>query len=273
MKKYMIFLMGILITVPTLAAPDTGARRRTMITPRAMIGTAQLGTNKSSLKWIQQASGPENTEPTNNDIDDRSAERAACLANNIGMNNTFVWASRYSDSSNYTTMVEDTENPENNVCFVRVEMQSLDPNVNLSDIDGKYFETGNIITCGSWVSQEILEQRILDATKSKRTLATIGGSVAGAGVGVGAMELFGNKLLSNIPVFKSVQGQLALKDDKLLISQLKALKNSNIETYNQILAYLYEIQKACNKDGLPPEDQNQCQKIKYQYILDQLKGN
>ena len=64
----------------------------------------------------------------------REAERNACMNNNIGIGNTFVWASRYSDTSNYMNMVEDIDNPQNNVCFVRVELKSNDSAISAAEL-------------------------------------------------------------------------------------------------------------------------------------------
>lgn len=138
---------------------------------------------------------PDDTPDEQPVIDMRERERAACINNNIGIGNTFVWASRYSDINNYATMVEDVEQPENNTCFVLVDLKSADSRIDLSDIKGKYFEMGRNITCGSWVDESDIEKRILDAKKKNRTLATIGGAVGGAALGVGSMELFGNRLI------------------------------------------------------------------------------
>ena len=138
---------------------------------------------------------PDDTPDEQPEIDMREKERAACINNNIGIGNTFVWASRYSDINNYATMVEDVEQPENNTCFVLVDLKSADSRIDLSDIKGKYFEMGRNITCGSWVDESDIEKRILDAKKKNRTLATIGGAVGGAALGVGSMELFGNRLI------------------------------------------------------------------------------
>jgi hypothetical protein len=57
----------------------------------------------------------------------------------------------------------------------------------------------------------------LDAKKTKRTWGTVAGAVGGAAVGVGAMELFGNKLIGG-----AVQGQKSLSGDDLLYSQMSA---------------------------------------------------
>lgn len=147
---------------------------------------------------------PDDTPDEEPVIDMREKERLACLSNNIGIGNTFVWASRYSDINNYATMVEDVEQPENNTCFVLVDLKSADSRIDLSDIKGKYFEMGRDITCGSWVDENDIEKRILDAKKKNRTLATIGGAVGGAALGVGSMELFGNRLIGG-----AVMGQKA----------------------------------------------------------------
>ena len=53
-----------------------------------------------------------NSVPAETEVDRREAERNACINNNIGVGNTFVWASRYSDTSNYASMNEDVKNPE-----------------------------------------------------------------------------------------------------------------------------------------------------------------
>ena len=137
------------------------------------------------------------SEPEKPAVDTREKERTACISNNIGIGNTFVWASRYSDLNNYATMVEDVENPENNTCFVLVGLRSTDSRIDLSDIPSKYFEMGRDITCGAWADEGKIEQRILDAKKKGRTWATVGGAVGGAALGVGAMELFGNRLIGN----------------------------------------------------------------------------
>ena len=92
-------------------------------------------------------------------------------------------------------MIEDVENPENNTCFVLVGIRSSDSKIDLSDLPSKYFEMGKNITCGSWVDEDKIEQRILDAKKKNRTLATVGGALGGAALGVGSMELFGNRLI------------------------------------------------------------------------------
>lgn len=153
--------------------------------------------------------------------DMREAERNACINNNIGIGNTFVWASRYSDTSNYANMVEDVENPQNNVCFVRVELQSDDESrVKVSDIAPKYFMWGEAIECGSWVDAQEMEKRILDARKGARIGGIVASTVGGAGLGVGAMELIGNTSI------KGWKGQKELEGTELYSSQILTLKNS-----------------------------------------------
>ena len=153
--------------------------------------------------------------------DMREAERNACINNNIGIGNTFVWASRYSDTSNYANMVEDVENPQNNVCFVRVELQSDDESrVKVSDIAPKYFMWGEGIECGSWADTKEMEKRILDAKKGARIGGIVASTVGGAGVGVGVMELIGNTSI------EGWKGQKELQGVELYKSQILVLKNS-----------------------------------------------
>jgi hypothetical protein len=264
MKKLLYIFVGIIITVPTYAAPnDTHAR--VSMQSRAMVGTAQ-NARKSSLKFdtvrpvgtdapaTTIESEPE-PEPNN-----RDAERTACMSNNIGVGNTFVWASKYSNTNDYASLIEDVDNPDNNVCFVRVEMRSNDSKINLSYIPARYFQMGDRITCGAWADKSTLEKNILDAKKTARTWATVGGAVGGAGIGVGAMELFGNKLIGG-----AVQGQKSLEADELFVSQLKELKKSGDSRYSTVVDMLTKLKDVCDKNSQP-----NCNKIDYKYILDEL---
>ena len=171
--------------------------------------------------------------------DMREKEREACIRNNIGIGNTFVWASRFSDISNYATMVEDVENPENNTCFVLVGVRSADSRVDLSDLPSKYFEMGRNISCASWVDEDEIESRILDAKKKNRTLATIGGAVGGAALGVGSMELFGNKLIGG-----SVMGQ---KEGTTQEQFYTYMYNLDSNEYNEIVSYFIQMDEACSQ--------------------------
>lgn len=177
--------------------------------------------------------------------DMREKERMACMANNIGVSNTFVWASRYSDTSNYATMVEDVEVPDNNVCFVKAALKSKDPKIDVSGVPAKYFEMGQVVTCGGWADYDSLKQQILDAKKKGRTLGTIASVVGAAGVGVGAMELFGNKLIGD-----KVEGQYNenLSDAQLLRSQLLTLQKEDVAKYNEFTGKLKELAEECGDD-------------------------
>lgn len=161
--------------------------------------------------------------------DRREAERNACINNNIGISNSFVWASRYSNTSDYSSMIEDTKNPQNNVCFVRVELKSSDSRISVSDIPAKYFMWGENIECGSWVNEADMEKRILDAKKGARVGGIVASTVGGAGVGVGAMELFGNKAIGG-----KVEGQKALSGMELYRSQLLVYKDKNPTEYRRV---------------------------------------
>lgn len=198
------------------------------------------------------------------EVDKREKEKAACIQNNIGVGNTFVWASRYSNINDYSTMIEDVENPENNTCFVKVSIKSSDSKIDLGDIRDQYYEMGRNITCGALVDEDKIEKRILDAKKNARTWATVGGAVGGAALGVGSMELFGNKLIGG-----AVEGQNALKGDELLRSQLLVLKKDNDPRYGQIIKHLESLQEACGSNvwesstGKPEI----CDEHDYKYLL------
>lgn len=183
-------------------------------------------------------------EPVVEQKDMREAERNACINNNIGIGNTFVWASRFSNTSNYASMVEDVEHPENNVCFVRVELKSDDESrVKVSDIGPKYFMWGDAIECGSWADAKEMEKRILDTRKGARIGGIVASTIGGAGLGVGAMELFGNEAIGH-----GLQGQKELKGDALYRSQFLALKHSkktaDNQKYEEYKRYLTVIKNA-----------------------------
>lgn len=175
--------------------------------------------------------------------DNRDKEKRACISNNIGVGNTFVWASRYSNTANYSSMIEDVEEPDNNTCFVKVELKSDDAKISVADFPTKYYEMGHNIACGEWVDYDMLKERVLDAKKTARTWATVGGAVGGAAVGVGAMELFGNRWIGG-----AVEGQKQFKEGsvELLRSQLAVLKAEDVSTYNNFIKYLGELKCACN---------------------------
>lgn len=194
--------------------------------------------------------------------DMREKEREACIRNNIGIGNTFVWASRYSDINNYATMVEDVENPENNTCFVLVGVKSSDSRIDLSDLPSKYFEMGRNISCASWVDEGKIESRILDAKKKNRTLATIGGVVGGATLGVGSMELFGNRAIGG-----SVMGQKALEGKELIRSQLLVMKKNDATQYNKLMEDVKQVKTACtNASNKYPECDDERTKIYFELV-------
>lgn len=227
------------ISAAATLAPDTAVVQKSSVKVDNNVNdniNADLAVNPEEMISVQKK-------------DMREKEKGACIANNIGIGNTFVWASRYSNINNYSTMVEDIENPENNTCFVRVELKSNDSKIGVSDVPSKYFEWGQNITCGSWADYDVLKKRILDAKKSARTWATVGGAVGGAAVGVGAMELFGNKMIGG-----AVQGQKALEGTQLLRSQLAVLKKDNEAEYRKFVNNLKVLKAECNKDHVMAVD-------------------
>lgn len=215
-------------------------------------------TEKSSIRYEETTADV----PSAPQVDKREKEKNACIQNNIGVGNTFVWASRYSNTNDYATMIEDTENPENNTCFVKVSIKSNDSRINLDDIRDQYYEMGRGITCGAWADEAEIEKRILDAKKKARTWATVGGAVGGAAVGVGSMELFGNRAIGG-----AVEGQKDLErkgqTDELLRSQLLALKKDNSSQYNEIVSELGSLKKSCDKwDGPVEQKPSGCERYK-----------
>lgn len=287
MKKIISFMVFPLFALFLFDA-DAVQSRSAMVaqsgqTPRATASTNQISAmanvnsavnsatvDKSSIRVPADGGNADNSgsssgsNETVDDVDSNAEyekQKAACLNNNIGMGNTFVWASRYSNTNNYSSMVEDVKNPENNVCFVLVSVKSNDARINVSDVPEKYFQMGQNITCGSWADEETLRQRILDAKKSGRTWATIGGAVGGAGVGVGVMELFGNRLIGG-----DVMGQKDLEGDAQLLAQLRALKNQNVSEFNQFMDALETLKYECDNwegDNKPAE----CSSYNYEDLL------
>ena len=245
------------------------AQNRAMVASKNQISAPNISLSTSSMSpSIKDNGAKEQTtkpEPAEEKKDNRAAERMACLNNNIGVGNTFVWASRYSDNTNYATMLEDTENPENNVCFVKVDLKSSDSRISLADIPARYFQWGETINCGSWVDESTLEQRILDAKKSGHTWATVGGAVGGAAVGVGSMELFGNRLIGG-----KLEGQKdeSLTPTELLRSQLLTMKNNKDMRYQTYLDDLRRLKTACENlkaaGGTPPD---KCNEFNYDILL------
>ena len=185
--------------------------------------------------------------------DMREKEKGACIANNIGVGNTFVWASRYSNLNTYSTMVEDIENPENNTCFVKVELKSNDSKIGVSDVPPRYYEWGQNITCGAWADYDVLKKRILDAKKTARTWLTVAGAVGGAGIGVGVMEAFGNRIIGG-----DVEGQKNLERKNpvaLLRSQLAVLEKENSVEYKKFITNLRVLKIECNTNHVMESDE------------------
>ena len=160
-------------------------------------------------------------------------------------------------------MTEDVDNPQNNTCFVRVDLRSADSRIDVSDIPSHYFPWGEMITCASWVDEAMLTKRILDAKKKGRTWATVGGAVGGAAVGAGSMELFGNELIGG-----KLEGQKSLDQDELLRSQLLVLKNNGDSRFGEFMRYLKELRDLCNDiTGKVEKLPTQCTTFKYNELL------
>ena len=94
-----------------MSAPRVTASTN-QITAMANANEAKLATTPTITPDAVRVDAESVVPPSTNN---REKEKQACISNNIGVGNTFVWASRYSNTANYATMVEDVENPENNV--------------------------------------------------------------------------------------------------------------------------------------------------------------
>ena len=240
MKKFISLFVGCMVSVSAIAAPS-GRGRVSMSgqmssSPRVTMSKGQISAigamnSKSTTGNSAVANNvdvsEEQTEPA---IDMREKERTACMSNNVGVGNTFVWASKYSNLNDYASMIEDVTEPANNTCFVKVELKTQDERIDISDIQGKYFEMGKSIVCASWADEEVLRKRILDGKKKARAWGTVGAVVGGAGIGVAAMELFGNKAIGG-----KVEGQKDLETAERMRSQLLVLQQKDPEKYNKVI--------------------------------------
>lgn len=289
MTKFISFIAISILTMPAFALSPSGQGRRTMnaqMAPR-QVAAPQVQASMASAKFSGAGVAGNNndattanpgaaaTNPGTSDkpvtpaVDKREKEKAACLNNNIGVGNTFVWASRYSNTNNYTTMVEDIENPDNNTCFVRVELKSNDSKIKMSDIAAQYFEMGRTITCGAWADEDVLKKRILDAKKSARTWGAVGGAVGGAALGVGAMELFGNRWIGG-----AVEGQYGIEGTELLKSQLAVAYKDDRANFDAYYNKLKELAAACGDtivwSGANQEPPKDCKEIDYTALINHM---
>ena len=227
--KYFVSILVLMLFALDASAANNGRPavngKMVMAAPRYTASINQLNGTSVGVK----VSATAEEQKVEEEKDMREAERNACINNNIGFNNTFVWASKYSNTDNYASMVEDVEHPENNVCFVRVELKSDDESrVKVSDIGPKYFMWGEAIECGSWVDAADMEKRILDERKGARIGGIVASTVGGAGLGVGVMELIGNTSI------KGWTGQKELSGTELYKSQLLVMKNNNDPKYDEV---------------------------------------
>ena len=161
MRSFVSFVVLSLVACGAFAAPSA----RPAMSNKIMAAPQRYTASVNQLNGMGVATGTVTSATTvveeEPEVDMREAERNACINNNIGIGNTFVWASRYSNTSNYASMVEDTVNPQNNVCFVRVELKSDDESrISVSDIAPKYFMWGENIECGSWANEKEMEKII-----------------------------------------------------------------------------------------------------------------
>jgi hypothetical protein len=89
-----------------------------------------------------------------------------------------------------------------------------------------------------------MEKRILDAKKGERIGGIVATTVAGVGLGVGAMELFGNKLIGG-----KVMGQKSSSVSKTTLYKNQLLKKKGTDEYDQYKKDLDLLVKACDEES------------------------
>ena len=122
MKNLIMFMVVLFSVSDGGAATQSGGRGRVSMTNRIMAAPRATVASKNSLNAMAATNAPatsaalavtpEQAVPAVKDVDRREKEKNICLSNNIGVGNTFVWASKYSNTQNYVNMVEDVEEPE-----------------------------------------------------------------------------------------------------------------------------------------------------------------
>ncbi len=213
-----VVLIG-LAAIAANAAPRGGNTQR--------IGVGIQTPVRTGLTTARATTDTTATTVSQTTLDEMESAKKACHDNNIGVGGVFVWANNkfvggYSD---YSSMVEDTDDVTNNTCFVRVDLTSSNTSrVDMKQFKSMYYPVNTMINCGSWVYKSDIERAILDAKKSGRTWGTVAGAVGGAGVGVGAMELFGNRAIGG-----KVMGDTNPMDqtDRKTYAELKAQVEAN----------------------------------------------
>ncbi len=274
LKPIAFLLMAMCVAGVADAAPEQGRRsvmgQKIMAAPRAVASKNHLNAmaakndNGTKQEAAALAVTPNEMLPADKETIERiKKEKEVCLLNNRGVGNVYVWASRNSDIGNYATMVEDVVKPENNTCFVRVEVNSNDSRIDISDVNGKYFELNSRpITCGGWVDDAVMEKKILEAKKTGRILGTIGVAVGSAGLGVGIMEGGLNKAIGG-----KVQGQKASnKQLEIFEANFEALKGGEAKNAKTVFC---ELQNACTSKW----DKSPCKDLPYKDFVEDLKCN
>lgn len=239
-----------------ISAPTASSRR-----------TNQTNTARGSVSWANLPTTSQQTTPTpptesKPDVEipeiiptpeptpmpkPTNPERDACLARAATTFDTYVWASKNSNPTSYYSMREDTSNPDNNACFIKVSVTNTDERIDTHDIPSRYFMVGQRAKCGDWLDEQDLEQRILDATKKGRIAGAVATSLVSAGVGVGIAE-GAMKIAESKGSTSKLMGQKGLNNNKdLLKSQLLKLKRTNPSKYDTLIAAMTTLDQKCDE--------------------------
>ena len=196
---------------------------------------------------VQEISFNHDLSNTSTNTGTTNPDKEACLLRAKILPDTFVWAARNSNSTNYASLIEDITNPQNNICYVKISVHNSDDRVETKDIPTRYFPMGQTVTCGGWLDNDDLKERVLVATKKQRVLGTVATTLIGAGAGVGISE-GAMAIAANQGSDSKLMGQRALDATDLIISHIKKLQHDNIAEYNRILDAMRKLDEACDSE-------------------------
>ena len=116
---------------------------------------------------------------------------------------------------------------------------------------------GEAIECGSWADEKEMERRILEARKGARIGGIVASTVGGAGLGVGAMELFGNLAIDKMAGGNTgLRGQKGLEDDELIRSKLLVMEKESNSQFRDYVNYMKLIKNNSSTDNSAREFYN-----------------
>jgi len=244
MKKISILKLAVFIAATCASTASVAVEYRTapssprpaLIGPAALRNTVPVTTTTTTNVTVPETNITTETSETIN-IAVTGAKRA-CLSNPGN-----VWGDRMFSSNQgtlTTSVIPESDIPENNVCFAVVSMRSSDiPNLAMVAAP-RFFQTETFIECGSWVSEQALNEAILDANKNSRIAATIVASIGGAAAGFFITDLITGKLIAN-----RRDGAVNHTTKTEIQNQVNALKQADGEAYKNYRAAITALNAKC----------------------------